>query len=91
MTCITLSTKDIEAAPSGVRRWLEQEIALGLGTQLESTLSGRKLPSDEAIQQLIAARAFELWESQGRPNGHDLINWRQAEQEIISSEPTLRS
>lgn len=37
-----------------------------------------------AIHELIAIRAYELWESQGRPLGHDLINWRQAEQDILS-------
>ena len=36
-----------------------------------------------AIQKLIAERAYELWENQGRPRGCDLIHWREAEQEII--------
>ena len=36
-----------------------------------------------AIQKLIAERAYELWEKQGRPRGCDLIHWREAEQEIM--------
>ena len=44
-----------------------------------------KPAKDEAIRQLIAVRAYELWESHGRPHGCDLINWQQAEQEILSS------
>ena len=36
-----------------------------------------------AIQKLIAERAYELWENQGRPRGCDLIHWREAEQEIM--------
>jgi hypothetical protein len=39
---------------------------------------------DEAIRKLIAARAYELWENQGRQHGHDQIIWRQAEYEIMS-------
>jgi hypothetical protein len=118
---VTLSTDEIEAAPPGVRRWLEQEIALTLGrrsgsTQRAALLSdyneqkaskdpGGRAPAEEeklatqgiakigytnkgrrdkAIRNLIAVRAYELWESQGRPHGRDLINWRQAEQEIMS-------
>jgi hypothetical protein len=40
---------------------------------------------DEAIRELIAVRAYELWENQGRPEGCDLIHWHEAEQEILSS------
>ena len=40
--------------------------------------------TDEAIHKLIAVRAYELWENQGRPQGYDVINWHQAEQEILS-------
>ena len=36
-----------------------------------------------AIQKLIAERAYELWENQGRPYGCDLIHWHEAEQEIM--------
>ena len=38
----------------------------------------------EGIRELIASRAYELWENEGQPHGRDLINWRQAEQEIMS-------
>jgi hypothetical protein len=36
-----------------------------------------------AIRELIAVRAYELWETQGRPHGRHEVNWRQAEQEIL--------
>jgi hypothetical protein len=39
---------------------------------------------DGALHELIAVRAFELWESHGRPDGHDLTDWRQAEDEIMT-------
>ena len=38
---------------------------------------------DEALRKLIAERAYEIWESQGRPHGCDLTHWHQAEQEIM--------
>ncbi len=37
-----------------------------------------------ALHKLIAERAYEIWENQGRPHGCDLMHWRQAEQEIIA-------
>ncbi len=37
-----------------------------------------------AIHKLIAERAYELWENRGRPDGYDLLHWREAEQDIIS-------
>ena len=36
---------------------------------------------DERIQR-ISLRAYELWEQLGRPKGHDLEDWLQAEREI---------
>lgn len=39
---------------------------------------------EAAIRHLIAERAYQLWESHGRPQGYDQIHWRQAEQEIMT-------
>ena len=39
---------------------------------------------EQMIRQLIAVRAYEIWESQGRPHGHDAAHWRQAEQDITA-------
>jgi len=39
---------------------------------------------EQMIRQLIAVRAYEIWESQGRPHGHDAAHWRQAEQDIMA-------
>ncbi len=36
-----------------------------------------------ALHRLIAERAYQLWENQGKPHGCDLIHWREAEQEIM--------
>jgi len=37
-----------------------------------------------AIRQLIAIRAYEMWENQGRPRGYNLIHWHQAEQDVMA-------
>ncbi len=37
------------------------------------------------LHRLIAERAYEIWECEGRPHGHDLIHWKTAEQEIMDS------
>jgi hypothetical protein len=39
----------------------------------------------EQIRNLIAVRAYELWEDQGRPRGCDAVHWYQAEQDVVAS------
>ncbi len=40
---------------------------------------------EAALRELIAQRAYEIWENQGRPQGCDLIHWHEAEQEIMGA------
>jgi hypothetical protein len=37
-------------------------------------------------EQLIAARAYQLWEEEGRPNGAHERHWEQASREIAASD-----
>jgi H+-transporting ATPase len=39
-------------------------------------------PRGEISTELIAQRAFILWEQQGRPNGSDVANWLLAESQL---------
>jgi hypothetical protein len=39
-------------------------------------------PRREITTELIAARAYILWEQQGRPHGCDLANWLLAERQL---------
>jgi Protein of unknown function (DUF2934) len=42
-------------------------------------------PIDEdQVRELIAIRAYEMWENEGRPHGRHALHWRQAEQEILA-------
>ncbi len=36
----------------------------------------------EAVRQRTAARAYAIWESEGRPHGRDVQHWNQAQAEI---------
>ena len=38
-------------------------------------------------EDLIRARAYEIWESQGRPSGFDRQHWEQAERELLDAAP----
>jgi hypothetical protein len=39
---------------------------------------------DRAIHQVIAKKAYELYEKGGRRHGHDLEDWLEAEQWVLS-------
>jgi hypothetical protein len=40
----------------------------------------------ETIIAAIRKRAYEIWENEGRPDGHSVDHWLQAEMEINSDE-----
>jgi hypothetical protein len=50
------------------------------GRKMNETNSEKLSP---AVLKLIAERAYELWENQGRPFGCDMIHWHEAEREIM--------
>lgn len=39
---------------------------------------------EEATRQTLAARAYAIWESEGRPHGRDVEHWKQAEAETTA-------
>ena len=43
--------------------------------------------SNEVDREEIARRAYELWEANGRPSGHDMEYWLQAEAGISQGKP----
>ena len=42
---------------------------------------------DTAKHQDIAARAYAIWEEEGRPDGRNVEHWQRAERELSSSGP----
>lgn len=41
----------------------------------------------EALHELIAVRAYQIWEEHGRPQGCAALHWREAEQDIMACVP----
>ncbi|HSA83155.1 MAG TPA: DUF2934 domain-containing protein [Geminicoccaceae bacterium] len=39
------------------------------------------------LQQLIQERAYQLWESEGRPEGREQAHWQQAQRELTAQPP----
>ena len=50
-----------------------------------------KEPQVEITNESIAARAYILWEKQGRPHGHDVANWLLAESQLKQEIMTARN
>jgi len=48
-------------------------------------------PRLEITKELIAARAYILWEKQGKPHGHDVANWLLAESQLKQEILTARN
>jgi hypothetical protein len=46
--------------------------------------SSKAVSDPEQLEDRIRARAYELYESRGREDGHDLEDWLRAEEEIAS-------
>lgn len=51
-----------------------------------STMAKKKAPADaDALRKRTEERAYALWEAEGRPHGHHLDHWCQAEAETTAS------
>jgi hypothetical protein len=51
-----------------------------------STVAAKKAPADaDALRKRTEERAYALWEAEGRPHGHHLNHWCQAEAETTAS------
>ncbi|MBU6444048.1 MAG: DUF2934 domain-containing protein [Alphaproteobacteria bacterium] len=47
-------------------------------------MATRARSDPEAAQARIAARAYAIWESEGRPHGCDTEHWLRAERELAA-------
>ena len=54
----------------------------GSTTEGDDEMNKNEVSDRECSSAEAHSRAYELW-NQGRPHGCDLINWREAEQEIM--------
>ncbi len=65
------------------KRWNEQQRGGELSGRIEKIRS--KLLGDESVRMQISRRAYELYLSRGGEHGHQLEDWVQAENEILTS------
>ena len=53
----------------------------------ETSFSFRRLNLDqgslELTEEYVRLRAYQIWEQRGRPDGHDIEDWLEAEAEIF--------
>jgi hypothetical protein len=42
------------------------------------------IPSGTKTHDLVARRAYEIWQAQGRPHGQDKEHWLAAEKEVVT-------
>ena len=68
----------LEAAP---RRESTMKVAAPEAPTAQAT-PAKAAPRQEITGDLIAARAYIIWEQQGRPQGSDLANWLLAESQL---------
>jgi hypothetical protein len=47
--------------------------------------------SQELTEDIIRARAFQLYEQRGCDHGHDFDDWLQAEAEVMGKKPNARA
>lgn len=64
--------------PNGQRNETRSAAPQGAG----ATATGPSLTPAE-----VAARAYEIWQASGRPDGRDQEHWFQAERELRSPQP----
>lgn len=61
-----------------------------LGTQIKPVPAHVLVDRINAVHDMIARRAYEIFESRGRADGHVLEDWEQAESETVTFMQTRR-
>ena len=54
-----------------------------MSKQTKSVSSASNVNSSELKEEIIRARAYQLYEQRGREDGHELDDWLQAETEVM--------
>ena len=71
-----------EAAPARGLRYQGRTALLAMPTAARRASPGGAEDRAADRTERIRRRAYEIWEDQGRPHGHDLEHWLQAEAEL---------
>lgn len=73
-----------EAKPKRGKTKASNEVRPAPATRTARKAGGARKKED--LQQRIERRAYELWESEGRPEGREHAHWQQAQREIASAQ-----
>jgi|HubBroStandDraft_5_1064220.scaffolds.fasta_scaffold406412_1 hypothetical protein len=79
---VRASKVSVKRAPASTARTIKPAVATAVAV---------KAPQLEITNESIAARAYILWEKQGRPHGHDVANWLLAESQLKQEIQTARN
>jgi hypothetical protein len=64
------------------RLWQQMRRSLAMPTDPTKKPPSKAVNEPEQLEGLIRERAYELYESRGREDGHDLEDWLRAEEEV---------
>ena len=70
--------------------WFSGDAVTRALPQLMKTKNNRTKRTHPTPDQ-IATRAYEIWETSGRPEGCDMDHWLQAEAEILASGNVMKA
>lgn len=76
---ITVSPPKFSTPPASA---LSPKAAASVAAKIGKTTAGERKTQTPATHDQIAQRAYEIWESRGRPAGTERENWQQAEREL---------
>jgi hypothetical protein len=82
-----LEKEPIEAAGAKPKR--SKAAGATAATRTRATSTAARKPGASArhegdLQQRIQQRAYQLWESEGRPQGREQAHWQQAQRELTA-------
>ena len=87
-TTDTGAKQDQSAKGSAVRAELSRgeptmgRVAVGSSSAKSEESGGTATATLNITHEMIAARAKQIWEQRGRPQGEDERNWREAERQL---------
>jgi len=78
-------TKSVKAKPQPGKAKPSNGKVSGARSPSATRKPASSAPRQDDLQRRIEQRAYELWESEGRPHGREHAHWQQAQNEIAKA------
>ena len=78
-------TKSVKAKPRAGQAKASNGKPSGAKTATASRKPATSVRQQDDLERRIQQRAYELWESEGRPHGREHAHWQQAQNEIAKA------